>query len=217
MSYENGSDLLDAMRGIGRDRGGHSSDDDIDDKLPMAPAENPLGDDVLDILRRRKSPMSAEVGIDLNNEDELKTLEDPGLMQHMADRRAQLRKQAQADLPDPEKLASEDVNARRGMSTVAVSLRDQIMALRCATDDVAVHGTNAAKISKAVVPHGYGDSPSTESCCAHLSRALAKTTEGLESIVAALLAMERELTVARRAADAAVAGYRARAEYSLNP
>jgi hypothetical protein len=217
--------MLGALRNIGRtDSCQHSddddNDDDVDDKI-----QGFLGPDVA-AIRRANAPrglaasMSSgdtRTGIDLNDEKELADLEDPRLMAHMGDRRAALRAAEAAKLPDPAKLNEEDIAARRGLSTLTVTLREHIMALRCAADNVALHSSNAAKVASGTRPHGYPEEAGTAGWVAHLAKAIAKTAAEIEDAVNSATEAERVLTVARRSSEAAAAGYRARAEhYSAN-
>jgi hypothetical protein len=192
-----------------------------------------LGEDLLEVLARKRTPeerarILRSQQIDLNSEAHLDDLEDAALLEHMREAR-EARDAAEARRaagPEPAAVEHGEAAMRRAMSALMTGLTDQLMAIRCACDDVHVQATSAGQLAEHRRPHGYpmyghglgygrgsggGPPPSPElaACLQHLKSKLDAITQALTGSVEGLVALERHLTLARREHEALAEALRA--------
>jgi len=196
-------------------------DDILDTRLRAAAVHSHLAGDEDDIAGDGTFvPVDAkkDVNKDLNKEENLRHLEDAGLVEHMRVARARLAAAESANtIPDVNALRPRDVAARRALSKLAANLAEQKMAIRCLVDDIVVHGTNAKKIADGERPHGYpgeidADDGTWKNLMA-LSKKIAISVDQLDATVTVMSEMERELTLLRRDGEAFADGMVARAAH----
>ena len=166
--------------------------------LPPAPAACAIN---FDELRRYAQ-------VDLNDEENLRDLEDPRLVEHMRQRREEraAHEAARAALPPKEALRREDAAGRRALSALTTQLKEQQMALQCASDEVHAHAANAGKLAVGVQPHGYPDRSDAQASFGHLKKKLLAAVTDLGGVIAALEDFERDLALARRHYETVVYG-----------
>ena len=156
------------------------------------------------------------VQVDLNDEAQLGDLEDPTLMGHMDEARAQLADQlrAAAELPAMESIMASEVSARRRFSLLTNTLRDCQRNLATARDNILLQSTNAEKMSMGLTPHGFpaGDARCTNQL-KHLSSAIDDVGNAVAQICDALDAAQCEMTRARREIETATVGFGQRCEH----
>lgn len=155
-----------------------------------------------DELRRRYQ-------VDLNSEENLGDLEDPGLAEHMRRRREEREalEAARASLPRKEELKRGDAEGRRALSSLTARLKDQQMALQVAGDEVHAHASNVGKYSDGAQPHGYPPVSGPQGpVLRHLQAKLMEAVKALGDITVALDEFERDLTLARRGYEFVVDG-----------
>ncbi len=195
-----------------------------------------LGDDLLAVLARKRTPEERAAilrtqQIDLNSEThgDLDDLEDASLLEHMREAReardAAAAAAHRAAGPDP----AGEVALRRAMSAMVTGLTDQLMAIRCACDDVHAQAASAGQLAEHRRPHGYpmygsglgvgrgaggGPPPSPElaACLRHLKSKLDAIAQALAGSVEGLAALERHLTLARREHEALAEALRAESQ-----
>lgn len=181
-----------------------------------------LGEDNL-AVRMRAGPgaLQKQYQVDLGREENLADLEDKGLMEHMHRARAQLAEcvAARAQLPSGESLKAGDTAARRALSALATQLKEQKMALQCASDEAHAQAANVGKLVAGLQPHGYPPIPHPRDIgtlgpgLAHLEVKMAGVIKDLGDVYAELEGFERGLTLARRDYEAVVDGLTQRAEH----
>jgi hypothetical protein len=157
--------------------------------------------------------------VDLNDERNLADLEDPGLMDHMHLARRQLAGHdlELAKLPQPAELERADTDGRRSLSALALSLKEQQMALQCACDAVILEAANVGRLVEGGRLHAYpapsaalGRDTAVAKNLEHLGKKLSSAGSELSKIAEAFSNFERALTLARRSYEAVVDGLRRR-------
>jgi hypothetical protein len=203
---------------------GGGDDDGADESLTadggLVAALRRLGRDrppVADFGVRAGAPRAVQ--LDLNDENNLGDLEDPGLVEHMRRARETLAEhdRVRADAPGTAALDAQDSEARRALSLTTTGLSSGGMALRCACDDVLVQAANLGRLIIGVTPHGF---PADNRALppdgalarnlAHMAKKLNEAGGTLETLVTNLQGLERDLALARRAYETVVDGLRRR-------
>ena len=144
-----------------------------------------------------------DVQIDLDNEKNIKALEDPGLIKHMEEARSRLKllDTEVKKLENQEYMASfnsHDLSVRSSLSQVINTLQSVLMSLKIAAGDTSLECSNALKITKGLTPHGY---PATAATLEHfqvMSKRLDKISNDLDDTIESADKMSCELTRARR-------------------
>jgi len=143
-----------------------------------------------------------DVQIDLDNEKNIKALEDPGLIKHMEEARSRLKllDMEAKKLENQEYITSfnsQDLLVRSSLSQVINTLQSILMSLKIAAGDTSLECSNALKITKGLTPHGYPAVATTEQFQI-MSKRLDKISNDLDNTIETADKMSCELTRARR-------------------
>jgi hypothetical protein len=222
MDYEQDEDsMLGALRSIGETSHGATYN-------PLASAN--LGEDILDVRTRAKaalgehdtpySRLKERHQVDLNDGGNLGDLEDPALMEHMDNARAQFEAyQARAaELPAAAAMVSADVQARRALSGLTTSMNEHKIALQTVCGDVHLQAANAGKLSNGGRPHGYPTlrtplAPDQAKLFEWMQSKLDAASTELTRIGDTIERFERQLALTRRAYETVAVGLTRRSEY----
>ena len=147
-----------------------------------------------------------DVQIDLDNEKNIKALEDPGLIKHMEEARSRLKllDTEAKKLENQEYIASfnsQDLSVRSSLSQVINTLQSVLMSLKIAAGDTSLECSNALKITKGLTPHGYPATATVVATLEHfqvMSKRLDKISNDLDNTIESADKMSCELTRARR-------------------
>lgn len=144
-----------------------------------------------------------DVQIDLDNEKNIKALEDPGLIKHMEEARIRLKlldteakKLENQEYMDS--FNSQDLSVRSSLSQVINTLQSILMSLKIAAGDTSLECSNAMKITKGLTPHGYPAAAATTEHFQIMSKRLDKISNDLDDTIETADKMNCELTRARR-------------------
>ncbi len=129
-------------------------------------------------------------------------LEDQDLKEHMSNARAEFAdfEKKRAELPAAELLDKSGKDAKRDLSLVMTGLEEQLMTLRCATEEVLRYSGDVQKLAP-------GDT------LTHLRKKIAATGGDMERVVSELDKLVRALTVARRAFETTTDGLNRRCDH----
>lgn len=150
-----------------------------------------------------------DVQIDLDNEKNIKALEDPGLIKHMEEARSRLKllDTEAKKLENQEYITnfnSQDLLVRSSLSQVINMLQSILMSLKIAAGDTSLECSNALKITKGLTPHGYPAATIVATIVATteqfqiMSKRLDKISNDLDNTIETADKMSCELTRARR-------------------
>jgi hypothetical protein len=136
-------------------------------------------------------------------------LEDQDLKEHMSNARAEFAdfEKKRAELPAADLLDKSGKDAKRDLSLVMTGLEEQLMTLRCATEEVLRYSGDVQKIAQVTKTAPHGDT------IAHLRKKIAATGGDMERVVSELDKLVRALTVARRAFEITTDGLNRRCDH----
>jgi hypothetical protein len=189
-----------------------------------------LGEDNLDVRVRAKaalgerdvcySQLKDRHQVNLNDGGNLADLEDPALMEHMDNARAQFMSyQAKlGEIPTAANMGSADLHAKLALSGLTTRLNDQKMVLHTACGEVHLQAANAGKLAGGGRPHGYPTmqtplTPDQAQVFAWMQLKLDAASAELSRIGDTIETFECEVILARRAYEAVAVGLTRRSSY----
>jgi myosin heavy subunit len=134
--------------------------------------------------------------VSLDDEKNIKELEDPDLVQHMADARSRLTEleRKYGDIPAESELAEKYAQTLRTLSSGITTLTEKSRALQAQAEQMHLGSSNALKLSRGEQPHGY---PAVKPKPPKNAAALKKLGESVEAVAKATEKVHEELATLR--------------------
>jgi hypothetical protein len=137
-------------------------------------------------------------GIDLHDEKNVASLEDAGLMQHMAQARLRYRVSAAKS----ESVDRSISRTSQAFSQLMLNVKTQQMAMQIAVDNIILQATNVERIMKHTQPHGYPKLTDSveewyDSCFPILKCRLQAIGDDATQMLTMLNTFESDLTITR--------------------